>query len=1147
MAQEQIPLFATNSPSGDMTVAGEISKLFRIIREKFQNPPPISIATAYFNPGGFNLLADELEAAPSVRLLLGAEPDPIQVTEPSSEAIEFLRNALQSHDNWMKAERDSCGFSKDIVGQAKRMVNWIESKDSDGQSKVQVRRFTEGFLHGKAFIVTDDVLPAVLAGSSNMTYAGLAKNAELNLGYPLGNAEHVSKVIDWFEHYWAKSEDFDLASLYKAQWENYSPWTVFMSMLNALYSDVIDEESTPKKTALNLTRFQSDGVARMNRLLESLGGVLVADEVGLGKSFLAAEVIKRVTEELRQRVLIICPASIRNAMWLPFLEEYDFSRKVKVMSYEDVTYAMRPESPNYEEFQEEISNFSLVVVDEAHNLRNPLAQRSMAVDKVILSGKHPKKVVLLTATPVNNSLMDLETLIRYFVRDDAKFAANNIPSIRAYIKQAQSMDPNSLTPEHLFDLMDQVAVKRTRKFVKHNYKHETIEFRGQKTVIEFPEPIPYRIDYELDEAGLALVDAMIEALQVPEEGESYIDRRDNPNRLVLARYTSSAYSLSHDLESYQFSNAGLLRSALLKRLESSPAALVSTLQVLIHSHENFLGALRKGYVLTGEALNEWSSSEDENLDSFLEELDEDDMKNVQKADLFDAERLALDVEGDLALLGQLLVLAEAAAHKGDPKFQTLVQTLKNIAEEARRVDPSQRALSSSDRRKVIIFSSYSDTVLDIHDRLRIELAKESGSALDDYRGRVPNEPVMGAYSKTFRRGASGSVDQEGRRRTIRHFAPNSAEPIGPDGKIPEDKFDILITTDVLAEGVNLQQAGHIINYDLPWNPMRIIQRHGRVDRIGSPHSSVKLGLFFPAQRLNEMLGLEATLERKLAQAEAAVGTTISLFSKSGGREVILSDKSKAIEQMKELLENRGSSLALSGEEFRRRLYNHLQERSSHRDLLDKLPFGIGSGFVNPNIEVNGYVFCVKVGKHSQPWFRFVEARKDWTPVIENGKPKVVSEALSCLVAADPQMPEMERDLSPEAYENAFAAWQFAQSDVFESWDTLTDPAKLTASPPPSFRDAAVLVKRDGGFLGDENQKEVIRRLATVPSKKVERAVRRILQSTVENRLKISEVIQLLDDSGIQPAAKVTPLKKVDISDVQLVSWMAVQGTLESTN
>lgn len=345
MAQEQIPLFATNSPSGDMTVAGEISKLFRIIREKFQNPPPISIATAYFNPGGFNLLADELEAAPSVRLLLGAEPDPIQVTEPSSEAIEFLRNALQSHDNWMKAERDSCGFSKDIVGQAKRMVNWIESKDSDGQSKVQVRRFTEGFLHGKAFIVTDDVLPAVLAGSSNMTYAGLAKNAELNLGYPLGNAEHVSKVIDWFEHYWAKSEDFDLASLYKAQWENYSPWTVFMSMLNALYSDVIDEESTPKKTALNLTRFQSDGVARMNRLLESLGGVLVADEVGLGKSFLAAEVIKRVTEELRQRVLIICPASIRNAMWLPFLEEYDFSRKVKVMSYEDVTYAMRPESP----------------------------------------------------------------------------------------------------------------------------------------------------------------------------------------------------------------------------------------------------------------------------------------------------------------------------------------------------------------------------------------------------------------------------------------------------------------------------------------------------------------------------------------------------------------------------------------------------------------------------------------------------------------------------------------------------------------------------------------------------------------------------------------------------------------------------------
>lgn len=1142
-----VPMFATNNLESGDTVAASINRLFKLIREKFQTPPQIAIATAYINPAGFNLIADELEQAPNVRLLLGAEPDPTlayRANRISDASLEILGAAVENHESWLKADRDSMGFELQSLRDAKRMVAWLESSDQNGAPKVEVRRFTQGFLHGKAFLVNDDALPGVLAGSSNMTYAGLAVNAELNLGYPLGRAEHVSKVRGWFEHYWEKSESFDLAELYSKQWQPYSPWDIFMSMLQALYGDVVDEEATPKRTSLNLTRFQSDGVARMERLLETLGGVLVADEVGLGKSFLAAEVIKRVTEELRQSVLIICPASIRNSMWDPFLREYDFSRKVDVMSYEDVTYAMRPESPKHEEFLEKVRNYSLVVVDEAHNLRNPLALRSNAVDKVILSGKHPKKVILLTATPVNNSLMDLETLIKYFVRDDAKFASHNIPSIRQYIKNAQSLDPSSLTPEHLFDLMDQVAVKRTRKFVKHNYTNESIEFRGKKTAIEFPEPTPYRIDYELDAPGLELVDRMISALQVPEEGDNHQVRRDNPDRLMLARYTSSAYSLSHEIEKYQFMNAGLLRSALLKRLESSPAALGSTLNVLIRSHENFLSALKQGYVLRGEALNDWVSSDDDNLDDFLSTLDEEAMEHVDSASKFDSALLTKDVETDVRLLKELSLLAGKAAHDADPKFVRLLDDLTQIANEARRIDKTHRALSSSDRRKVIIFSSFSDTVLDVHDRLKSALSKKSDSALDDYIGRVPGEPVMGTYSRTHRRGATGSVDQEGRRKTIRHFAPLTAEPIGPDGLAPEDKFDILITTDVLAEGVNLQQAGHIINYDLPWNPMRIIQRHGRVDRIGSPHSEVKLGLFFPSQRLDEMLHLEETLERKLAQAEAAVGTTISLFSKTGGREVILSDKAKSMEQMKELLENRGSNLALSGEEFRRRLFNFFQERTTNRKVISDLPMGVGSGFVNQNINANGYVFCMKIAGHPQPWFRFVETDVDWNIKFHEGKPVLTAEALSCLVAADPQSPSKERVLTDQAYSKAFAAWDVARENAFAAWDALTDPAALTPSPPLSFRDAAVLVKKEGGFLGDEYQKETIRRLATVPSKKVEKAVRSaLLQSTATEIDRIKSIIEVLDDSGIQPAAKVSPLKKVDISDFQLVSWMAVQGSL----
>jgi SNF2 family DNA or RNA helicase len=122
-----------------------------------------------------------------------------------------------------------------------------------------------------------------------------------------------------------------------------------------------------------------------------------------------------------------------------------------------------------------MDDFALVVIDEAHNLRNAGAQRSSAIDRAILAGSTPKKVVLLTATPVNNSLSDLETLIKYFVRDDAQFAGENIPSIKNYIKKAQDLDPERLTPEHLFTLMDQVAVRRTRKFVKDNYPGQEID------------------------------------------------------------------------------------------------------------------------------------------------------------------------------------------------------------------------------------------------------------------------------------------------------------------------------------------------------------------------------------------------------------------------------------------------------------------------------------------------------------------------------------------------------------------------------------------------------------------------------------------------------------------------------------------------
>ena len=390
----------------------------------------------------------------------------------------------------------------------------------------------------------------------------MSLNAELNLGYGAGDQVHGNLVREWFEHYWMQSEAFDLASIYAEQWKEHAPWTIFIRMLQELYVNDLDD-LIPRKMQLALTQFQSDGVARAIRLLDSLGGVLIADEVGLGKTYLAGELIARSANEHRQSVLIVCPASLKTGMWEPFLEKHDFSRRVKVYSYEEIRIRMDDSHAGHEEFIRSMDDFALVVIDEAHNLRNAGAQRSEAIDRAILAGDTPKKVILLTATPVNNSLTDLETLIKYFVRDDAQFASENIPSIKQYIKHAQDLEPERLTPEHLFTLMDQVAVRRTRKFVKDNYPgQEIVGPNGQKMIIEFPTPKVYRIDYKLEEIGDRLISKVVYALDLPEDTPMvarYTEKKNDPGRLILARYTSSAYLLSGEIEKFQVSNAGLLR------------------------------------------------------------------------------------------------------------------------------------------------------------------------------------------------------------------------------------------------------------------------------------------------------------------------------------------------------------------------------------------------------------------------------------------------------------------------------------------------------------------------------------------------------------------------------------------------------------
>ena len=1095
------------------TVAGALSGFITHAATGFVGGASVDIATAYFNVGGYSLLADALDQATGIRLLVGAEPEPpenrrraLRAEPPQAQraARARMRRALDDQEQNLRFERDHLGFTLETDTATRRLVDWLRT------ANVDVRRLEGRFLHGKAFVVGDRS-HGVVAGSSNFTYAGLATNLELNLG---NYAPHVvSQVQEWFEELWDEAAPYDLAALFEARYEPHSPQLVYLRMLWERYGDELqaeaDAEGAPQ---IHLTAFQTDGLWRARRILDDRNGVLIADEVGLGKTFLAGELIREAALDRRQRVLVITPATLRDGPWRAF--QFEHNLPMELVSYEEVMADMRlnPDHASTTKLQAtSINDYAMVVIDEAHNLRNPATQRAHAL-RQLLAGSPPKQLVMLTATPVNNSLWDLYHLLGYFLHNDAAFADAGIRSLRDHFAHAVAMNPDDLTPEHLFDVLDAVAVRRTRSFVKRFYPSDTVRISGVETQIIFPTPRVRKVTYELDAVLPGFFDRFAAALDPDAEPGS-------PGLLTLARYVPSRYRLDHDVDAYEIQLAGLLRSGLLKRFESSPFAFAETCDRMAKSHNAFLSLLSGGRVGAGDALADWIAADTDDLDDKQRDAFLDHLVGItDNAAEYDVDQLRDAVSSDRDLLQAFGAEARTVTRADDPNLAALVDELADIAAEAEANGIG--ASDVRDRRKVLIFSYYADTVDWIVEHL--EAISHSDDRLAAYRGRIASVA-----------GGSGAGDKES---VLWGFAPRTTD--APDGQ-NGDLYDIVVATDVLAEGVNLQQARHIINYDLPWNPMRLVQRHGRIDRIGSRHAEVLLRCVFPDSRLDDLLGLEERLHRKIAQAAASVGVGEILPDQDAHVDINFTETRDEIERIRSedasLFERGGTAKgALSGEEFRQELRQALED-AGLAEQITSLPWGSGSGMaVGAGESGSGYVFCARVGDHPSPVFRFVS--RD-----ETGTRDVTDETLACLdLARPPAGFQTPRVLEDSDASDAFEAWETARAHIVEKWNFMSDKANLEPRIPPRLVRAADVVRNHppAGMTQDEIDRAIDTIRAPYPERTI-RTFQSALASSPKPAEQAEQIIRVISDLGLHPFVPPEPLPEITPDDVYCVTWLAL--------
>ena len=797
-----------------------------------------SIAVGYFFISGFAEIMDymtkiEQSSDPNhvMRILISPTTNrkTAEALLASNETYDEARMSSEREDDEEESKRkarDEIKRALEYMPQTKKdKMAALKLRDLVRKKKLQVKVYTKDMLHAKAYVfeIEGGFLPIMgIVGSSNLSLSGIREHAELNLRT---NSDTDSRqLLDWFDRHWNDPGTIefteDIAYILDHSWAGLERPPIDVYRKAALYEHD-DQPAVPISNlgSRELFDFQKAAVYRAIRRLGDYGGVIIADVVGTGKSFIGSAVLKYLNESGRSKPLIICPPHLKD-MWRDYLRRFEMYGEV------ESRYKIGTEG-----VLSQYAHCDAILVDESHNFRNSNTNSYKELLAFMEDKADDAYMIMLSATPISNSPTDLKNQIKLFPSGKI----SSIPPLRdttldEYFKGV--MDGTNITDdgaERIRELLRHILIRRTRTQIIRKYA----ERDGDRYYLEkdskrryFPKRrLKHPEEYDVDRVYNNSFDEIQKAIGMLKLA------RYAPGNYIKETYldtTHPEHKKYSDLRKTSLPLIGIVKTSLLKRMESSIAAFADSVDKYLKGYKEFKILLTDGVVPIGKEFH------DEIYKKISSDLD--DYDNINLAEIksqydiraFDVEKWKADMTHDInvfaSIRGNLVEKSKFTMY--DDKLHKLHDLILSMKGE-----------------KMLIFTESAVTARYIYGYLK----QTNGTKMEEIDSK------KGSAAKNA---------------LVRRFDPKNNNATD---KERSNEIDVLISTDVLSEGVNLQSGRIVINYDFHWNPVRLIQRVGRVDRIGTEHETIDIINFLPTTRIEQELSLRDRVASKIKTIREIIG------------------------------------------------------------------------------------------------------------------------------------------------------------------------------------------------------------------------------------------------------------------------------------